>query len=126
MRADDFLSLPYTTIVARAVTTHGATCFIALHPEFPGCLAQGDSPEAAKADLLEATKLYIQDLLEKGDEVPKPTPQPTPPPRPVVGANALGAIVVRKEKGNDFAGWSGYQPLGLATVDMNEMLAAAS
>ena len=46
--------------------------FVAEVPELPGCMAHGDSQEAALASAQEATQLWIDTALEFGDPVPEP------------------------------------------------------
>lgn len=46
--------------------------FVAEVPELPGCMAHGDTQEAALANAQEATQLWIDTALEFGDPVPQP------------------------------------------------------
>ena len=46
--------------------------FIAEVPELPGCLAHGDTPDAALANAKEAVELWINTAKEFGDPIPKP------------------------------------------------------
>ena len=46
--------------------------FVAEVPELPGCMAHGDTQEAALANAQEATQLWIDIALEFGDAVPQP------------------------------------------------------
>lgn len=46
--------------------------FIAEVPELPGCIAHGDSQEAALANVKEAIQLWIDTAKEFGDPVPEP------------------------------------------------------
>ena len=46
--------------------------FIAEVPQLPGCMAHGDTQEAALKNANEATKLWIETALEFGDTVPEP------------------------------------------------------
>lgn len=46
--------------------------FIAEAPELPGCVAHGDSQEAALASVRAAIELWIQTAREFGDPVPPP------------------------------------------------------
>ena len=69
---DEFLNLPYSVIVQRMATTQDNVTYSASHPELPGCRGQGDTPQAAKDDLAEARRLYIEDLLESGERPPVP------------------------------------------------------
>ncbi|MBL1135889.1 MAG: type II toxin-antitoxin system HicB family antitoxin [Chloroflexi bacterium] len=51
--------------------------FLARNPELEGCMAQGETPEAAQSNLLEARIDYIYFLLEDGLPVPDPTREVT-------------------------------------------------
>ncbi|RMD49516.1 MAG: type II toxin-antitoxin system HicB family antitoxin [Candidatus Thermofonsia bacterium] len=44
--------------------------WVAECPSLPGCIAQGDTKEAAIANIREAIELYIETLVEDGIEVP--------------------------------------------------------
>lgn len=46
--------------------------FVAEVPELPGCMAHGDSQEAALANVQDAIQLWIDTALEFGDQVPEP------------------------------------------------------
>ena len=46
--------------------------FVAEVPELPGCMAHGDSPEAALRQVKEAIQLWIDTAREFGEPVPKP------------------------------------------------------
>ena len=41
-------------------------------PELPGCMAHGDSYEAALANAKEAIQLWIDTAMEFGDPIPEP------------------------------------------------------
>jgi predicted RNase H-like HicB family nuclease len=67
-----YTTLPYAVEVVPDVTTEGDPCFLARHPELPGCMSHGWTPEEALANLNEARDLYIESLLEDGVEPPLP------------------------------------------------------
>ena len=46
--------------------------FIAEVPELPGCMAHGETQEAALQNAKEAMQLWIDAALEFGDPVPEP------------------------------------------------------
>jgi predicted RNase H-like HicB family nuclease len=46
--------------------------FVAEVPELPGCMAHGDTQEAALAKAKEAMQLWIDTAKEFGDPVPEP------------------------------------------------------
>ncbi|PKB71146.1 MAG: hypothetical protein BZY87_07020 [SAR202 cluster bacterium Io17-Chloro-G6] len=46
--------------------------FVAEVPELPGCIAHGNSQEAALASAQDAVQLWIDTAMEFGDAVPEP------------------------------------------------------
>ena len=46
--------------------------FVAEVPELPGCMAHGDTQEAALANAKDAMQLWIDTATEFGDSVPEP------------------------------------------------------
>lgn len=46
--------------------------FIAEVPEFPGCIAHGETPEKALKNANEAIQLWIDTAKEFGDPIPEP------------------------------------------------------
>jgi predicted RNase H-like HicB family nuclease len=71
-RLEDFMRLSYSIKVVPDQTTEGSLCYVASHPELPGCMSHGDTPEEAIDNLSEAKELYIKTLLEKGESIPLP------------------------------------------------------
>jgi predicted RNase H-like HicB family nuclease len=49
--------------------------FIAEVPELPGCMAHGDTQEAALANAKEAVRLWLDTAREFGDPIPVPKGQ---------------------------------------------------
>ncbi len=62
----------YLTLVQLHTTTDETECYVAIHPELPNCLGQGDTPEEAEQDLAEATALALEHLAEHGLPIPEP------------------------------------------------------
>ena len=52
--------------------SRGDQAFVAEVPELPGCMAHGDSQEAALRQVKEAIQLRIDTAREFGEPVPKP------------------------------------------------------
>ena len=71
-RVDYYMALPYATNVVPEQCTDGSLCYRAYHPELPGCMSHGTTPEEAIDNLSEARRLYIETLLEKALSVPTP------------------------------------------------------
>lgn len=69
---DQYLWLPYAIQVIPDETTEGDVCYRAEHPELPGCMSHGATPEEAMQNLAGARRLYIETLLQLGQPVPKP------------------------------------------------------
>ena len=46
--------------------------FVAEAPELPGCMAHGDTREAALENIDQAVQLWIDTAKEFGDKVPEP------------------------------------------------------
>ena len=53
--------------------SHEDSVFIAEAPELPGCMAHGNSQQAALAEIDQAIALWIETAREFGDPVPEPT-----------------------------------------------------
>jgi predicted RNase H-like HicB family nuclease len=69
---DQYLWLPYAIQVTPDETTEGNVCYRAEHPELPGCMSHGTTPEEAIHSLANARRLYIETLLHLGQSVPRP------------------------------------------------------
>lgn len=67
------LARPYTTEVVRELATDGSYVYVARHPELPGCMAHGDTPEEAVTNLAEARELYVTELERRGVTIPAPS-----------------------------------------------------
>ncbi len=71
-RIEEYMNLNYSIEVVPDRTTDGLLCYRAYHPELPGCMSHGETPEEAIANLTEARKIYIKVLLEKNQSIPLP------------------------------------------------------
>lgn len=67
--AQTLLKLPYTRVLIPDAETGTYTAELL---EFPGCVAQGDSPAEAYARLEEAARSWIEAAEEVGQEIPEP------------------------------------------------------
>ena len=79
MTLEEYMALPWKTTVEKSELSDGTPCFVAENPELESCLGQGDTPEAALADLKSARRDLLTVLLEDGDEIPMPKPLPMIP-----------------------------------------------
>jgi predicted RNase H-like HicB family nuclease len=55
------------------VIEEGETSFGAYVPDLPGCVAVGESEAEVKELIREAIEFHLEDLAEKGAEIPKPS-----------------------------------------------------
>jgi predicted RNase H-like HicB family nuclease len=69
---EQYLTLPYTAIVTPDEDMSGEPCYRAEHPQLPGCMSHGKTPEEAIQNLEDAKRLYIETRLELGAEIPEP------------------------------------------------------
>jgi len=67
--AEEYLKFPY----ARIVIPQEDHIFSAEILEFPGCFAQGITPDEAFRNLEEAAKAWIESALDQGQEIPPPS-----------------------------------------------------
>ena len=49
---------------------HDIKCVVAIAPDLPGCMTQGDNFEEARENLIDAIELWITSALRDGEEVP--------------------------------------------------------
>jgi predicted RNase H-like HicB family nuclease len=82
-----YVDLPYEVEIKPENYEDGRTCYVASHPELPGCMSHGDTEAEAVASLREARELYIGSLIEDGLEVPEPV---APVPEAVAVADGAG------------------------------------
>jgi len=69
---ETYMHLPYAVEVVPDATTDGGVCYLASHPELPGCMAHGDTPPEALQNLEDARRLYLTTLIKRGLDVPMP------------------------------------------------------
>ncbi len=67
--ARDYLEAPYSRVLIPDAETGTYTAKIA---EFPGCVAQGDTPEEAYRNLEAVAESWIEEVLGMGQRVPEP------------------------------------------------------
>lgn len=61
----------YITITHLTETTTNADCFVAYHPELPTVRGQGETPQEARSNLVEATAMALEHLAAYGLPVPR-------------------------------------------------------
>lgn len=70
---NDYLKLPYKRMIIPDQQSGTYTGMIA---EFPGCIAQGNTPQEAYESLEETAKSWIEAALDLGQEIPLPSMEP--------------------------------------------------
>jgi antitoxin HicB len=66
---------PYDVRIQPEVVA-GQMVFVASHPDLPGCMSDGSTPEEALANLAEARELYLEALHGSGLPIPPKTLHP--------------------------------------------------
>lgn len=74
MTDDELLDRTYPVHVYPDVCTDGSTCWVATHPDLPGCSAHGTDLSEAKERLKQARTAYLKFLRDSGKEIPIPDP----------------------------------------------------
>lgn len=80
----------YQTVVKPDITTSGRACFVAEHPELPGCMAYGATEYDAECRLADVRAMYLASLKAAGEPIPQPSA-----PVQRVQVNSGGSIVMR-------------------------------
>lgn len=70
------MELPYSIHIVPDATTHGEFCYLAYHPELPGCMTHGKTVEEAIQELQAARELYLHTLNELGQPIPQQPEHP--------------------------------------------------
>jgi predicted RNase H-like HicB family nuclease len=70
--AEQFAARNYFTIVNREKSEDGEHYYVATHPDLPGCVADGQTPEEAKLELANTRVDYFYFLLEDNLPIPEP------------------------------------------------------
>jgi len=72
LNAKEIAQKPYAILVYEDKTTTGEKIYLAMHPEFTGCMAQGETEESAIKELENVTLEYIESLIEDRQPIPEP------------------------------------------------------
>ncbi len=80
----------YVTVISLERLSDGSPVYFAFHPELPGCMSDGESPEEARANLDEARRVCLEYLRENN--------LPIPDPRPLFGGKTILPRPVQQEK----------------------------
>ncbi|MEX2492951.1 MAG: type II toxin-antitoxin system HicB family antitoxin [Nitrospirales bacterium] len=76
-KLDRYMKLFYPIIVEKDQCTDGSFCYLASHPDLPGCMSQGETQEEALLNLQEAKQLYLETLLANNQDIPLPINEKT-------------------------------------------------
>lgn len=66
-KPEEYLLEPYARILIPCDGSYSAEIL-----EFPGCFAQGETPEIAMKNIEESAETWIELMLEQGSEIPEP------------------------------------------------------
>jgi antitoxin HicB len=67
------MKLEYSVRIERLAESDGGG-YLAIVPDLPGCMSDGETPEEALRNVQEAIASWIESAKEWDQEVPKPTP----------------------------------------------------
>jgi predicted RNase H-like HicB family nuclease len=62
----------FAAVVRDERLVDGSVRYVAEHPDLPGCMSDGGTPEEALANLDDARRLYLETLLINGLPIPEP------------------------------------------------------
>lgn len=88
MTAPDPFQIAYPMLIRPDRCTDDSFCYLAEHPDLPGCAAHGDTIKEAKELLAQARVAYLKHVIAKGEPLPIPSryrpsewlvANPTPP-----------------------------------------------
>ncbi len=71
-KAKQLAARQYFTVINREETEEGERYYVAVNPDFPGCIADGQTPEEAKQELAKARIDFIYFMLEDNLVIPEP------------------------------------------------------
>jgi len=71
-QAEQLATRKYFTVIYREELEKNEPYYVAVHPDLPGCRADGNTPEEAKQELAKALVDYIYFLLEDNLPIPEP------------------------------------------------------
>jgi predicted RNase H-like HicB family nuclease len=69
----EYLQFNYPVQIKPDHCTDGSFCYVAEHPDLPGCAAHGTTITEARTALVRARKAYISHMLSVGEKPPRPT-----------------------------------------------------
>jgi predicted RNase H-like HicB family nuclease len=77
MRIDDYVDRPYLIELVYSEDEEGQRGWVAEVAELPGCIAQGETPDAAVQAVRDAMTSWIAVALEDGKTIPEPRQEVT-------------------------------------------------
>ena len=72
------MSLLRYPIIVQPLTVEDGGGFVATVPDLPGCMSDGDTPEAAISNVQDAIAAWIEAAAELGRAIPEPSTQLAP------------------------------------------------
>lgn len=66
----------YPVFVMPDARTDGSFCYVAYHPDLPGCVGYGDGIMEAKVSLANARGAYLKHLIARSEVPPVPSASP--------------------------------------------------
>ena len=78
-QAEQLANRPYLEVIFRDGTTDGEYVYVAITPELPGTIGQGDNIDEARVNLRTARIDYIKHLLKHDLDIPEPRPMQVSP-----------------------------------------------
>jgi antitoxin HicB len=67
------MKLEYAVRIERLAESDGGG-YLAIVPDLPGCMSDGETPEAALKNVQEAIESWIEAAKESKLDIPRPTP----------------------------------------------------
>ncbi|GIK81315.1 MAG: type II toxin-antitoxin system HicB family antitoxin [Pseudorhodoplanes sp.] len=67
------MKLEYAVRIERLAESDGGG-YLALVPDLPGCMSDGETPEEALRNVQEAIRSWIESAKEWKQDIPKPSP----------------------------------------------------
>lgn len=77
MKAEEMELKSYPMVIGPDRYGDGAFCYVATHPDLPGCVGYGSSLSEATHKLAQARQAYLLELEARGEEPPEPSNSPT-------------------------------------------------
>ncbi|MCX5719868.1 MAG: type II toxin-antitoxin system HicB family antitoxin [Nitrospirae bacterium] len=67
---DEYMKLQYLTVVIPEECTDGSLCYRAEHPQLPGCMSHGRTPDEAIRNIIAIVMPLIEETVETKIHLP--------------------------------------------------------